>query len=90
MFSAVAKQFAGEPYVLGYDLFNEPWPGTTWADCLNDPGGCPTLDANELAPVYAKAASAIRAAGDNHLVFASRSSSSTSAYRRRTISGAGR
>jgi endoglycosylceramidase len=69
MFSAVAKQFAGEPYVLGYDLFNEPWPGTTWSPCLDDPGGCPTLDNGELAPVYAKAVSAIRAAGDDHLVF---------------------
>jgi endoglycosylceramidase len=69
MFSAVAKQLAGQPYVLGYDLFNEPWPGTTWSACLNDPGGCPTLDTGELGPAYAKAVSAIRAAGDHHLVF---------------------
>lgn len=28
---AVAKKFSGDPWVLGYDLFNEPWPasGTT-------------------------------------------------------------
>ena len=69
MFSAVATQFAGEPYVLGYDLFNEPWPGTTWSACLNDPDGCPSLDTGELGPAYAKAVSAIRAAGDSHLVF---------------------
>jgi len=69
MFSAVATQLAGQPYVLGYDLFNEPWPGTTWSACLNDPGGCPTLDTGELGPAYAKAVSAIRAAGDHHLVF---------------------
>jgi endoglycosylceramidase len=69
MFSAVAKQLAAEPYVLGYDLFNEPWPGTTWKNCLSDPGGCPTLDEGELGPAYAKAVSAIRAAGDHHLVF---------------------
>ena len=69
MFSAVAKQFAGQPYLLGYDLFNEPWPGTTWSACLNDADGCPTLDKAELAPAYAKAVSAIRAAGDTHLIF---------------------
>jgi endoglycosylceramidase len=68
MFSAVAARFAGEPYVLGYDLFNEPWAGTTWSDCLDTPG-CPTLDTGELGPAYAKAVAAIRAAGDEHLVF---------------------
>jgi endoglycosylceramidase len=69
MFGAVAKALAGEPYVLGYDLFNEPWPGTTWSACLNDANGCPSLDTGELGPAYAKATAAIRAAGDDHLVF---------------------
>jgi len=69
MFSAVAKQFATEPYVLGYDLLNEPWPGTTWEPCLDDDGGCPSLDQSELAPAYAKAVAAIRAAGDQHVIF---------------------
>jgi endoglycosylceramidase len=69
MFGAVAKKLAGEPHVLGYDLFNEPWPGTTWDACLNDPAGCPSLDTGELGPAYAKALAAIRAAGDQHLVF---------------------
>jgi endoglycosylceramidase len=69
MFGAVAERFAGQPFVLGYDLFNEPWPGTTWSACLNDAAGCPSLDEGELGPAYAKAVSAIRAAGDEHLVF---------------------
>jgi endoglycosylceramidase len=69
MFSAVATQLESEPYVLGYDLFNEPWPGTTWVDCLNDADGCPMLDQSELGPAYAKAVAAIRAAGDHHIVF---------------------
>ena len=68
MFSAVARQLASQPYVLGYDLFNEPWPGTTWNACLNDKGGCPTLDRGELGPAYAKVVAAIRAAGDHPLV----------------------
>jgi endoglycosylceramidase len=69
MFAAVATQLAGQPYVLGYDLLNEPWPGTTWSACLNDANGCPALDSSELAPAYAKAVAAIRGAGDQHLVF---------------------
>jgi endoglycosylceramidase len=69
MFAAVAKQFAAEPYVLGYDLFNEPWPGTTWSACLNDHAGCPSLDTGELGALYAKAVTAMRAAGDPHLIF---------------------
>jgi endoglycosylceramidase len=69
MFAAVATQLAAEPYVLGYDLFNEPWPGTTWSACLDDANGCPALDTGELGPAYAKAVAAIRGAGDEHLVF---------------------
>ncbi len=69
MFGAVAKALATEPYVIGYDLFNEPWPGNTWTACLNDANGCPSLDTGELGPAYAKALAAIRAAGDQHLVF---------------------
>lgn len=69
MFGALAKALAGQPYVLGYDLFNEPWPGKTWSPCLNDSAGCPSLDRGELGSAYAKALAAIRAAGDRHLVF---------------------
>ena len=69
MFAAVAARFAGNPAVLGYDIFNEPWPGTTWQPCLLDAIGCPTLDQRELGPAYGRATNAIRSAGDRHLVF---------------------
>jgi endoglycosylceramidase len=68
MFAALAHELKGEPYVLGYDLFNEPWPGTTYMPCLTA-DGCASLDTGELAPLYAKAVKAIRGAGDAHLIF---------------------
>jgi endoglycosylceramidase len=69
MFHAVAEQFATNPDVLGYDVFNEPWPGNTFQSCLTPPKGCRSLDLSELAPVYAKVVAGIRSAGDDHLVF---------------------
>ena len=69
MMHALAQQFAQSTNVIGYDVFNEPWPGTTWSPCLSTPGGCPTLDHTELDPLYTKVDRAIRSAGSTQLVF---------------------
>ena len=69
MIRAVAARFATNPAVIGYDVFNEPWPGTTWSACLNDAAGCPTLDHGELDPFYAGTSRALRAVDRNHLLF---------------------
>jgi endoglycosylceramidase len=40
----VAQRFKDAPGLLGYELLNEPWPGTSWQECAN-PVGCPANDA---------------------------------------------
>ena len=37
-----------QPYLMGYDLLNEPWMGMEWPTCLAN--GCPTSYAAELQP----------------------------------------
>jgi endoglycosylceramidase len=63
----VAERFAGEPEVLGYDTFNEPWPGSDWQSCLQ-PAGCPLFDAT-LTTFFTKLFAQIRKADAKHLVF---------------------
>jgi endoglycosylceramidase len=51
----VAARFAGDPWVLGYDLFNEPWPAHA-------------TDA-QLGAFYSRVIAAIRTVDRRHLVF---------------------
>jgi len=62
----VAERFASNPWVLGYEVMNEPWPGATWAPCT---AGCFDLEHALLAPFYAKATGAVRAVAASQLVF---------------------
>lgn len=42
--TAVAAKWAGQAYFMGYDLFNEPFPGTGWQQCFSLVTGCPDFD----------------------------------------------
>ncbi|HSJ96135.1 MAG TPA: cellulase family glycosylhydrolase, partial [Myxococcota bacterium] len=55
---AVVERFRGEPYVMGYDLMNEPWPGADFFPCLV---GCPDFERDLLGPFYARGTAAVRA-----------------------------
>ncbi len=68
-FEAVGERFAGNDAVLGYDLLNEPWPGTTYLPCVSQPQGCPDLDHAYLDAYYATATTALRRHDTEHLVF---------------------
>ena len=53
--------------LLGYELLNEPWPGTSWQDCVN-PTGCPANDA-KLEAFDKRVLGAIRAVDPRGLVW---------------------
>jgi endoglycosylceramidase len=63
----VAERFRGNANVLGYELMNEPWPGTSWQPCIA-PGGCPAFDA-ALTAFYRRVIRAIRAVDRRKLVW---------------------
>ncbi|HVK30026.1 MAG TPA: cellulase family glycosylhydrolase [Nocardioides sp.] len=53
-----------QPYLMGYDLINEPWMGLEWLTCISF--GCKASYTKELQPAYEKATRAIREVdGDN-------------------------
>ena len=64
----VALRFGGRDYVLGYDLLNEPWPGSEWPTCAQ-PAGCPAFDGGPLAAMTRKASRAIRRVDRRHIVW---------------------
>ncbi len=64
----VARKFQGASGLLGYDLLNEPWPGSGWEPCAQ-PTGCPGFDKGPLATMTRKSTSAIRRADKRHIVW---------------------
>jgi endoglycosylceramidase len=54
--------------VLGYELFNEPFPGSSYLTCLG-PAGCPAFD-RELTAFDRLTAAAIRTVDRRTLIFA--------------------
>ena len=64
----LAQRFAKLPSVLGYELFNEPFPGSSYLSCLG-PGGCPAFD-RQLTAFDRLTAAAIRTVDRHTLIFA--------------------
>lgn len=64
----VAARFGGEPHLMGYDLLNEPWPGTGWQACANT-AGCPQFDQERLTPFSQRVYDRIRQVDRTGLVW---------------------
>lgn len=65
--SAVASRWSTQPYLMGYDLFNEPSAGSQALTCAN-PNGCPAFDAT-LQSFYDHVRAAIRTKDRGNLVW---------------------
>jgi len=57
MWQAVANYFKDDPQVVGYELMNEPWPGSTWLSTIF---GNAYFEGQQLTPFYDQVAAAIR------------------------------
>jgi len=68
MWQHMAKRFRDEPNVLGYNILNEPWPGTSYPSCVS-PTGCPAFDTGSLQPFTERVLAAIRKADPETLVW---------------------
>jgi endoglycosylceramidase len=64
----VASRFRQEPALMGYDLLNEPWPGTVWPTCAN-PNGCPNFDRTVLTAFSQRVTDRIREVDRRNIVW---------------------
>ncbi|TWG91196.1 endoglycosylceramidase [Nocardioides sp. J9] len=62
-----ADWWKDQPYLMGYDLMNEPWMGLEWLTCFTN--GCRQSYTKELQPAYEKATRAIREVDPDNVVW---------------------
>ncbi len=63
---AVATRWRDQDYLLGYDLFNEPWPGTQWPTCFEM--DCTAFD-QTLQTFFEQVLSGVRGVDAEHFAF---------------------
>jgi endoglycosylceramidase len=64
----VASQFVGDPLLVGYDLLNEPFPGSGVGSCLGAKG-CKASDHSNIEAAETRAAQAIDTVDSSHISF---------------------
>jgi endoglycosylceramidase len=67
MLATYGRAFRAEPYLLGYDTFNEPNAGTQWPSCASS-AGCPVFD-SQLSAWFRRVLPSLRAADPQHLLW---------------------
>ena len=66
--TAVAQKWKDQDYHGGYDLLNEPYPGSHFASCAN-PAGCPVFDTEYLQPMHEHVMAGIRTVDPGNIVW---------------------
>lgn len=57
------------PGLLGWEILNEPYPGSEDFDCLNVQTGCASWDRHKLSTYYDRMVKAIRTVDREHMIF---------------------
>lgn len=65
----VASALRDEPGILGYEIINEPWPGSQYPTCLDPATGCPAFDQGLFSAYYQGIIPAVRSADPAHLIW---------------------
>jgi endoglycosylceramidase len=65
----IAARFGDAPGLFGFEILNEPWPGSKFPTCAS-PAGCPPsgFDQTELTNFYRRIIPALRSADPHHPV----------------------
>ncbi|MEY2478011.1 MAG: endoglycosylceramidase, partial [Actinomycetota bacterium] len=67
--SHVAAKLSSLDGILGYEIMNEPWPGSQYPTCVVPEIGCPVFDKGAFSAYYANVIPKIRAADPHHLIW---------------------
>jgi endoglycosylceramidase len=65
----VAARLAGHRGVMGYDIINEPWPGSQYPTCFVPVVGCPLFDRGEYRAYNARMIAVLRAADPHNMIW---------------------
>jgi endoglycosylceramidase len=66
--AAVSETVSDMPYVAGYDLMSEPWPGSMWRACAGEEG-CEVFDTQFLQPFWQNTIDAIREVDQERVIW---------------------
>ena len=66
--TAVAARWSAQDHLMGYDLINEPWPGSRWPACAG-PSGCSRFESEQLQALYEHVLGGIRSVDAGNIVW---------------------